>query len=120
NWMNLYKHSQLISFINRRKNPYAVKRQMTNYMLQDDEKHQKFNLIFLINLSSFYFFLIMSSGGGSGSLQSTLWSRFTSGYSLPVGPSREPSLPRWRQNLYDLFKLTGAHFQQIRKEKDKQ
>ncbi|CAF2043362.1 unnamed protein product [Brassica rapa subsp. trilocularis] len=39
--MNLYKHSQLISFINRRKNPYAVKRQMTNYMLQDDEKHQK-------------------------------------------------------------------------------
>nr|XP_018461597.1 PREDICTED: uncharacterized protein LOC108832629 isoform X2 [Raphanus sativus] len=39
--MNLYKNSQLISFINRRKNPYVVKRLMTNYMLQYDEKHQK-------------------------------------------------------------------------------
>ncbi|CAH2069446.1 unnamed protein product [Thlaspi arvense] len=50
-------------------------RQMTNYMLQDDEKHQK------------------SCGGGSGSPQSTLWSPFASGYSSPIGPSREPSPP---------------------------
>ncbi|CAH8389148.1 unnamed protein product [Eruca vesicaria subsp. sativa] len=40
--MNLRKHSSLISFINCRKNPYdMMKRQMTNYMLQNDETHQK-------------------------------------------------------------------------------
>ncbi|CAF2137035.1 unnamed protein product [Brassica napus] len=50
-------------------------RQMTNYMLQDDEKHQK------------------SCSGGSGSPQSTLWSPFASGNSSPIGPSREPTPP---------------------------
>lgn len=85
-------------------------RQMTNYMLQDDEKHQKvpptfkkktnslliFEILFLFSSIFFLFFfcLIQSrSGGGSGSPQSTLWSPFASGYSSPIGPSREPSPP---------------------------
>ncbi|KAJ0261424.1 G patch domain protein [Hirschfeldia incana] len=94
-------------------------RQMTNYMLQDDEKHQN------------------SSGGGSGSPQSTLWSPFASGYSSPVGPSREPSPPltpakvvetkpvmvpfQSKQALIDeQIRSVQANFKKIKKEKDKQ
>ncbi|XP_056861103.1 uncharacterized protein LOC108847401 [Raphanus sativus] len=92
-------------------------RQMTNYMLQDDEKHQK------------------SCGGGSP--QSTLWSPFASGYSSPFGPSREPSPPlppatavetkpvripfQSKQALIDeQIRSVQANFQRIKKEKDKQ
>ncbi|CAN8253285.1 unnamed protein product [Cochlearia groenlandica] len=92
-------------------------RQMTNYMLQDDEKHQK------------------SCGGGSGSPQSTLWSPFDSGYSSPIGPSREPSPPltpatttvetklpfKSKQALIDnQIRSVQANFLKIKKEKEKQ
>ncbi|CAH8386490.1 unnamed protein product [Eruca vesicaria subsp. sativa] len=94
-------------------------RQMTNYMLQDDEKHQK------------------SSGGGSASPQSTLWSPFASGYSSPVGPSREPSPPltqatavetkpvmipfQTKQALIDeQIRSVQANFHKMKKEKHKQ
>ncbi|CAH8296759.1 unnamed protein product [Eruca vesicaria subsp. sativa] len=94
-------------------------RQMTNYMLQDDEKHQK------------------SCSGGSGSPQSTLWSPFASGYSSPVTPSREPSPPltpvrpvemkpvmttsQSKQALIDdQIRSIQANFHKIKKEKDKQ
>ncbi|KAG2333421.1 hypothetical protein Bca52824_004601 [Brassica carinata] len=95
---------------------------MTNYMLQDDEKHQT-----------------SSGGGGSASPQSTLWSPFASGYSSPVGPSREPSPPltpaveaavetkpvmfpfQSKQALIDeQIRYIQANFQKIKKEKDKQ
>ncbi|KAJ4875159.1 Uncharacterized protein Rs2_40177 [Raphanus sativus] len=98
-------------------------RRMTNYMLQDDEKHQK-----------------SGSGGGSGcsgSPQSTLWSPFASGYSSPIGPSREPSPPltpakavetkpvmiplQSKQALIDdQIRSIQANFHKIKKEKDKQ
>ncbi|CAN6806573.1 unnamed protein product, partial [Brassica oleracea] len=98
-------------------------RQMTNYMLQDDEKHQK----------------SCGGGSGSGSPQSTLWSPFASGYSSPVGPSREPSPPltpavqatvekspviipfQSKQALIDeQIRSVQANFQKIKKEKDKE
>ncbi|KAF3569432.1 hypothetical protein DY000_02017896 [Brassica cretica] len=96
-------------------------RQMANYMLQDDEKHQK----------------SCSGGGGSGSPQSTLWSPFASGYSSPIGPSREPSPPltpvtametqpvmipfQSKQALIDdQIRSIQANFHKIKKEKDKQ
>ncbi|KFK27425.1 hypothetical protein AALP_AA8G381000 [Arabis alpina] len=98
-------------------------RQMTNYMLQDDEKHQK-----------------SCSGGGSGSPQSTLWSPFASGLSSPIGPSREPSPPltlavtvakietkpvmvpfQSKQALIDdQIRSIQANFHKIKKEKEKQ
>ncbi|EOA13782.1 hypothetical protein CARUB_v10026875mg [Capsella rubella] len=100
-------------------------RQMTNYMLQDDEKHQK-----------------SRSGGGSGSPQSTLWSPFASGYSSPIGPSREPSPPltptvetimakvdtkpvtipfQSKQALIDdQIRSIQANFHKIKKEKEKE
>ncbi|XP_056858561.1 uncharacterized protein LOC108823551 isoform X2 [Raphanus sativus] len=93
-------------------------RQMTNYMLQDDEKHQK------------------SCSGGSGSPQSTLWSPFHSGNSSPIGPSREPTPPQSpvtvetkpvmvhsqsKQALIDdQIRSIQANFHKIKKEKDKQ
>ncbi|CAA7032237.1 unnamed protein product [Microthlaspi erraticum] len=94
-------------------------RQMTNYMLHDDEKHQK------------------SYGGGSGSPQSTLWSPFASGYSSPIGPSREPSPPptpamavetkpimipfQSKQALIDdQIRSVQANFHKIKMEKEKQ
>ncbi|AED97134.1 unnamed protein product [Arabidopsis thaliana] len=102
-------------------------RQMTNYMLQDDEKHQK------------------SCGSGSGSPQSTLWSPFASGLSSPIGPSREPSPPltpatvpvekimtkidtkpvtipfQSKQALIDdQIRSIQANFQKIKKEKEKE
>ncbi|KAF8053902.1 hypothetical protein N665_1363s0004 [Sinapis alba] len=93
-------------------------RQMTNYMLQDDEKHQK------------------SCSGGSGSPQSTLWSPFASGNSSPIGPSREPTPPltpvtmetkpvmvpsQSKQALIDdQIRSIQANFHRIKKEKDKQ
>ncbi|CAE6249146.1 unnamed protein product [Arabidopsis arenosa] len=101
-------------------------RQMTNYMLQDDEKHQK------------------SCGGGSGSPQSTLWSPFASGLSSPIAPSREPSPPltpattvekimtkidtkpvtipfESKQALIDdQIRSIQANFQKIKKEKEKE
>ncbi|CAN6862758.1 unnamed protein product [Brassica oleracea var. botrytis] len=96
-------------------------RQMANYMLQDDEKHQK----------------SCSGGGGSGSPQSTLWSPFASGYSSPIGPSRESSPPltpvtametqpvmipfQSKQALIDdQIRSIQANFHKIKKEKDKQ
>ncbi|XP_010454798.1 PREDICTED: uncharacterized protein LOC104736494 [Camelina sativa] len=100
-------------------------RQMTNYMLQDDEKHQK-----------------SRGGGGSGSPQSTLWSPFASGYSSPIGPSREPSPPltptvetimtkvdtkpvtipfQSKQALIDdQIRSIQANFHKIKKEKEKE
>ncbi|CAH8306308.1 unnamed protein product [Eruca vesicaria subsp. sativa] len=95
-------------------------RQMTNYMLQDDDKHQK-----------------SCSGGSSGSPQSTLWSPFASGYSSPIGPSREPSPPltpvtaletkpvmiplQSKQALIDdQIRSIQANFHKIKKEKEKQ
>ncbi|CAN7067348.1 hypothetical protein IGI04_040914 [Brassica rapa subsp. trilocularis] len=100
-------------------------RQMTNYMLQDDEKHQK-------SCSGG-----SGSGSGSGSPQSTLWSPFASGYSSPIGPSREPSPPltpvtavetqpvmipfQSKQALIDdQIRSIQANFHKIKKEKDKQ
>ncbi|ESQ42436.1 hypothetical protein EUTSA_v10014238mg [Eutrema salsugineum] len=94
-------------------------RQMTNYMLQDDETHQK------------------SCLGGSGSPQSTLWSPFASGYSSPIGPSREPSPPltpatsvdtkplmipfQSKQALIDdQIRSVQANFNKIKMEKEKQ
>uniref|UniRef100_A0A1J3D4F6 Uncharacterized protein n=1 Tax=Noccaea caerulescens TaxID=107243 RepID=A0A1J3D4F6_NOCCA len=94
-------------------------RRMTNYMLHDDEKHQK------------------SYGGGSGSPQSTLWSPFASGYSSPIGPSREPSPPltpatavetkpvmipfQSKQALIDdQIRSVQANFHKIKREKVKQ
>ncbi|KAG2274722.1 hypothetical protein Bca4012_045314 [Brassica carinata] len=96
-------------------------RQMANYMLQDDEKHQK----------------SCSGGGGSGSPQSTLWSPFASSYSSPIGPSRESSPPltpvtametqpvmipfQSKQALIDdQIRSIQANFHKIKKEKDKQ
>ncbi|KAF8082968.1 hypothetical protein N665_0798s0006 [Sinapis alba] len=96
-------------------------RQMSNYMLQDDEKHQNSS----------------GGGGGSASPQSTLRSPFASGYSSPVGPSREPSPPltpatvvetkpvmipfQSKQALIDeQIRSIQANFQKIKKEKDKQ
>ncbi|KAH0931962.1 hypothetical protein HID58_009079 [Brassica napus] len=98
-------------------------RQMTSYMLQDDETHQK----------------SCGGGSGSGSPQSTLWSPFASGYSSPVGPSREPSPPltpavqatvekspviipfQSKQALIDeQIRSVQANFQKIKKEKDKE
>ncbi|KAL1208473.1 hypothetical protein V5N11_007955 [Cardamine amara subsp. amara] len=93
-------------------------RQMTNYMLQDDEKHLK-----------------SCGGGGSGSPQSTLWSPFASGYSSPIGPSREPSPPltpatatkpvpipfQSKQALIDdQIRSVQANFHKIKKEKERQ
>ncbi|KAJ0266734.1 G patch domain protein [Hirschfeldia incana] len=76
------------------------------------------------------------SGGGSGSPQSTLWSPFASGYSSPIGPSREPSPPltpvtavetqpvmipfQSKQALIDdQIRSIQANFHKIKKEKDK-
>ncbi|KAL0875619.1 hypothetical protein Bca101_025324 [Brassica carinata] len=93
-------------------------RQMTNSMLQDDEKHQK------------------SCSGGSGSPQSTLWSPFASGNSSPIGPSREPTPPltpvtvetkpvmvpsQSKQALIDdQIRSIQANFHKIKNEKDTQ
>ncbi|XP_022755832.1 uncharacterized protein LOC111303674 isoform X2 [Durio zibethinus] len=49
-------------------------RQMAQYMLQDEDKHDK-------------------SWGLSGSLESTLWSQLDSNVDSPVEPSRKPSPP---------------------------
>ncbi|KAG2310989.1 hypothetical protein Bca52824_022546 [Brassica carinata] len=59
---------------------------MTNYMLQDVEKH-------LFKNTTDSTLLSLSSSGGSGWPQSTLWSPFASGNSSPVGSSREPTPP---------------------------
>ncbi|KAF8102450.1 hypothetical protein N665_0198s0150 [Sinapis alba] len=100
-------------------------RQMTNYMLQDDEKHHK-------SCSGGG-----GGGGGSGSPQSTLWSPFASGYSSPIGPSREPSPPltpvtavetqpvlipfQSKQALIDdQIRSIQANFHKMKKEKEKQ
>ncbi|XP_022753815.1 uncharacterized protein LOC111302142 [Durio zibethinus] len=49
-------------------------RQMAQYMLQDEDKHEK-------------------ASGLSGSLESTHWSQLRSNLDSPAGPSREPSPP---------------------------